>query len=313
VSGYDLHTHLAPVPDALDAPGVERTDEGALRVDGHPVGPPDLYRPDGLVEYLDGVGLDTAVVSVPPPFFRQYLSAEEAAAWVRAVTGGLLAATAGSDRLVPLAYLPLEHPEAALAEYLRVRDDDRFAGVAGSAGGHSISLADARLEPLWAALAADDRLLMLHPGEAPDGRLHEYYLANLLGNPTETGVAAAQLVFGGVLARHPRLRVLLVHCGGVVSAVSGRWQRGADTSRPGVSTAIESPAKAVRRFHVDCLAHDPAVVDLAVSVFGEERMVLGSDWPFPMGAPDPIALVAHRGEAFTRIVAEENARALLQR
>ncbi|GHE29160.1 amidohydrolase family protein [Streptomyces capitiformicae] len=56
----------------------------------------------------------------------------------------------------------------------------------------------------------------------------------------------------------------------------------------------------MRRFYVDCLAHDPAVVDLAVTTFGEDRMVLGSDWPFPMGTQDPRALIAHRGQDFVR-------------
>ncbi|GAA3941289.1 amidohydrolase family protein [Actinomadura viridis] len=308
--GYDLHTHLAPALGALP-PGIERAPGGTLAVDGRPAGPAALYHPERLEEHLDKAGLDGAVVSLPPPFFRQGLPVEWAPAWVRAANEGLLAAVAALPRLAALAYLPLEHPEEALAEYRRIGGDDRFAGVAAAAGGRSVSLADARLEPLWAALEADRRMLLLHPAASPDVRLREFYLENLLGNPSETGVAAAQLVFGGVLSRHPELKVLLVHCGGVVPAVAGRWQHGADTARPGVPPGIEPPARAVRRFHVDCLAHDPAVVDLAVTVFGDDRMVLGSDWPFPMGAADPAALVAHRGAAFTRRVAVRNAESLL--
>lgn len=309
--GHDLHTHLAPRIGPV--PGVEAGPGGTLAVDGRPVGPADLYRPDRLVAHLDAVGLDAAVVSVPPPFFRQHLTADAAGSWVRAVNEGLLAATAGSDRLACLAYLPLEHPATALAEYRRIRHDDRFAGVVAAAGGRSVSPADPRLAPLWTDLDADRRLLLLHPGATPDRRTDEFYLGNLLGNPVETGLAAAHLVFGGVLARRPGMRVLLVHCGGVVPALAGRWQRGADTARPGVPGGVEPPARAVRRFYVDCLAHDPAVVDLAVAVFGADRLVLGSDWPFPMGTDDPLALVAHRGAEFTRRVAVDNARAVLGR
>ena len=291
--GYDLHTHLAP------------------RLGDDRIGPPDLYRPDKLLGYLDAAGLDTAVVSPPPPLFRQHYSAGMAEGWVQSVNDGLLAATASSDRLTALAYLPLEHPDLALAEYRRI--GDQFAGVCAAAGGRTGSLAEPSIAALWTRLDADGRLLMLHPGTAPDPRLDDFYLANLLGNPVETGIAAAQLVFGGVLARHPRMRVLLVHCGGVVPAVVGRWQRGVDTRRPGVPDGVEPPAVAVRRFYVDCLAHNPAVIDLAVTVFGADRMVLGSDWPFPMGSEDPAGLLAHRGAEFARRVAIDNAKAALNR
>src|SRR5690606_39405307 len=88
--------------------------------------------------------------------------------WARAVTDGRVRALAVRPGLRPLAYLPLDNPECAAAEYRRVRDQPGFAGVCGSAGGGSASLADARFEPLWELLSADERLLLLHPGFSPD-------------------------------------------------------------------------------------------------------------------------------------------------
>jgi len=316
MAGIDLHAHLAPALDgatiaALD--GVEATADGRLALDGETSGPPNLYRAERLVAALSRNGLDAATVSVPPPFFRQRLPARLAAPWTQALNAGIIARTMEHPRLLPLAYLPLEHPALALAEYERVRDEPAFVGVVGSAGGASASLADAELAPLWRLLDADGRLLLLHPGNAPDPRLDAFYLGNLLGNPVETSVAAAQLVFGNVLARHPRMRVLLVHCGGCVPVLVGRWARGLATARPGVDAAIEPPHDAVRRLFVDCLAHDPAVVDLAAATFGEDKLVLGSDWPFPMGLDDPRTAVAHREAAFARRVAVDNATAALGR
>ena len=312
--GIDFHTHLAPAPSAFDAlPGVETAADGRLALDGLPLGPPRLYARDALLAALDAADLDEAVVSVPPPFFRQTLEAPDAAAWTRALNLGLMAQTVERPRLLPLAYLPLEHPELALEEYRRCREERGWAGVVASAGGGSVSLADPRLEPLWRELDADARLLLLHPGSSPDARLEDFYFANLLGNPVETAVAAAQLVFGEVLARHPRMRVLLVHCGGCVPSLVGRWDRGLATSRPGVQEGMEPPSTAVRRLWVDCLAHDPALVDRAAEVFGEDKLVLGSDWPFPMGMEDPTDAVAHRDAAFARRVAVENAEVALGR
>jgi len=289
----DFHTHLAPFSD----------DEVK--------GPPALHRPDQLLEQLEASGVDRAVVSIPPPYFRQDLDTDEAAEWVRAVNDGLAAIAAESERLLPLAYLPLEHPEPAIAEARRRRGEDGWVGYCASAGGRSVSLADEALAPLWRALDEDAALLLLHPGTSPDERLEEFYLHNLLGNPVETALAAAQLVFGDVLPTHPRMRVLLVHCGGCVPDLVPRWDHGVATERPGLRPLTEPPSTAVRRVFVDCLVHDPGALDRAVEVFGEDKLLLGSDWPFPMGTKDPKALIAHRGEEFVERVSTANARAAL--
>lgn len=304
--GIDLHTHLAPALARADLPGVG-LDGDVMVLDGNRIGLADLYRPDRLVAYLDAVGLAEAVVTVPPPFYRQHLAVAESAVWVTALNDGLLRAVADQPRLTPLAYLPMEHPQVALAEYERVAGDPRWAGVTAAAGGHSTSLDDDALRPLWRRLDEDGRTVQLHPGHSPDDRLASYYLANLLGNPVETAVAAAQLVFGELLSDFPRIRFVLLHCGGCLPAVVGRWERGHAARRPGVPALTLSPAAAVRRLWVDVLAHDPAVVDLAVAVFGERRLVLGSDWPFPMGIDDPLSLVAHRGREYAERVATTNA------
>lgn len=311
MTSVDLHVHLAPALDTddLGLPDIGRAADGRLTANGAPLGPPALYRPDKAEDYLDRAELHEAVVSIPPPFFRQ--GGLNTARWVRAVNDGILRSTQGHPRLRPLSYLPLEEPELAIREYERVRDEARFAGVCGPAGGRSVSLADARFIPLWKAIDADSRLLLLHPGPSPDTRLDEFYLHNLLGNPVETAVATAQLVFGDVLARHPGLRLLLVHCGGCVPAVAGRWQRGLDTGRPGVHALTEPPSRVLRRVFVDCLAHDPDLLDHAVAVFGQDRIVLGSDWPFAMGTDDPRSQVAHRGTEFVTRVATANAETAL--
>jgi aminocarboxymuconate-semialdehyde decarboxylase len=289
----DFHTHLAPFAhDQVK-------------------GPPALQRPDGLLEHLEQCGLDRAVVSIPPPFFRQGLDAEEAAEWVRAVNDGLAKVAGANEELLPLAYLPLEHPELAIAEMRRLREEGGWVGYCASAGGRSVSLADEALAPLWRALDGDAALLLLHPGTSPDERLDEFYLHNLLGNPVETAIAAAQLVFGDVLPTHPQMRVLLVHCGGCVPDLVPRWDHGVATDRPGLRPLTEPPSTAVRRFFVDCLVHDPGAVDRAIKVFGEDKLVLGSDWPFPMGTKDPVSLIAHRGEEFVERVAVANVRAAL--
>lgn len=284
--GTDLHTHLAPDfgEDALP-PAIELGEDGRYSADGKTLGLPALYRREELIAYLDESRLDRAVVSVPPPFYRQGLGAGAAAAWARELNDGILRRIDGEPRLSALAYLPLEHPDLALSEVRRVAGAG-FVGFTAAAGGRSPSLADASLEPLWEELDERAALLLLHPGESPDPRLEDLYLANLLGNPQETTLAAAQLVFGDVLPRFPALRFLLVHGGGAAAALAGRWERGALTKRPGLRPLTESPLEAVRRLYADTVTHHPQATALATAVFGEDRIVLGSDWPFPMGAYD---------------------------
>lgn len=298
----DVHTHLAP----------------ALPGGSEEVGPDALRDPAGLVAFLDECGTERALVAVPPPFYRQSLGAGEAADWTRALNDGLLAAVAGLDRLAPLAHLPLEHPAVARAELDRVlaegtvRDGGPWAGFGGPAGGLCGPLDAPELAELWARVAASGLPVVLHPAHTPDERLNRHYLDNLLGNPVETAVAAGGLLLGGVLEANPDLRVALLHCGGVLPAVLGRWQRGVDTDRPGVDPAVvgAGPRAAARRLFVDTIAHDPGLIDLTLALLGEDSMVFGSDWPFPMGSR-PRDELAHLDPETVRRIGVTNAARLL--
>lgn len=302
----DVHTHLAPLLDvAALPPGVSEAG-GQYEVDGQRVGPPALYDPPQLVNWIAQVSLDQAWVSIPPPFFRVGLDEAAAHAWVRAANDGILARTTPHPELEALVYLALDHPEVALAELARFQGDPQVTGWVAAAGGGTLPLDDPGLVAVWTAVERSHRPVLLHPGASPDTRLDVHYLANLLGNPVETTIAAAQLVFGNVLSRHPELRPVLVHCGGAVPALVGRWQRGLDTARPGVGPLGLTPRQAVQRFYTDALAHDPGVVDLALAMLGQDRVVLGSDWPFPMGLDDPATAIAHRDPDLRERVARTN-------
>ncbi|MBP2389049.1 amidohydrolase family protein [Aeromicrobium fastidiosum] len=307
----DVHTHLAPAIGGLDAlEGVQVVGD-TVSIDGRVAGPAALYDEAALLGWLAERGLDQAWVSVPPPFFRQGLDPQGTSAWVAALNDGIAERLARHDALHPLAYLPLDQPEVALAEIARLGGDPRFSGWCAAAASGSLRLDDSRLAPVWDALEAGDRPVLLHPGATPDRRLDHHYLANLLGNPVETTVAAAELVFGDVLGRRPLLRIVLVHCGGAVPALVGRWQRGVDSARPGVQPLTIDPREAVRRLWVDCLAHDAALLDLALSAIGGDKVVVGSDWPFPMGLDDPLGSLQHLSAETVHAISHRNVTTLL--
>ena len=112
----------------------------------------------------------------------------------------------------------------------------------------------------------------------------------------ETTVAAAHLVLTGTLARHPDLRILLAHGGGAIVALSGRIRHGqATVAAAGPVPAAAADAEIRRRFLYDSVVHDPQLLRMLVEVVGSERVLLGSDYPFDMADPDPVATVRAAG------------------
>jgi aminocarboxymuconate-semialdehyde decarboxylase len=116
--------------------------------------------------------------------------------------------------------------------------------------------------------------------------METHYLWNTVGNPFETTVNAAQFVLSGAADRHPRARIMLAHGGGVLPALRGRLAHEAEVH----STGIDVQA-ALRRFHVDTVVHDAAVLRGLVDFFGADHVLLGSDYPFDMGVDRPAEIV----------------------
>lgn len=289
LGGWDVHTHIIP-PAVVAAADQGRFGMTAapttLHICSHGVPLHPLAKVDALVERIKNDGLDGAVVSVPPPLFRPDLSSAERASYAQLINDGLLAACqAHAPMLRPFAYLPVEEPE--LAARIAADLDRQWAGaVAGTALG-ALAYSSERYDALWQTLSDRKLPLFIHPGSSPDPRLDHFYLSNLLGNPVETTIAAAHLVFAGVMERFPGLKIILAHGGGCVAALCGRWQQGATTKRPGVPPLALQPREAVRRFFVDSLVHSSSFLAAIVAIIGEDHILLGTDWPFPMGAASP--------------------------
>ena len=286
--GWDVHVHIVP-PAVIEAGergafGM-RTGSGKLTICQHGIALHPISDTQKLLDRVSGDGLDGAIVSVPPPLFRPDLSSVDRRDYARLVNDGLFAACEPHGRkLRPMAYLPVEDPDVAME--IAAELDQGWAGVVMGTDAGALSYASDKLDPLWQSLSERKLPLFIHPGSTPDARLEPFYFSNLIGNPVETTVAAANLVFAGVLHRYPGLKIILAHGGGCLAALCGRWQRGVATKRPDVPALALEPKDAVRRFYVDSLVHSSPVLKMVIEVMGEDRILLGSDWPFPMGAPN---------------------------
>jgi aminocarboxymuconate-semialdehyde decarboxylase len=203
------------------------------------------------------------------------------------------AVRARPDRVAALGAVPLQDPELAADELRALRREGTLAGVEVTASVGGVYLGDPRFEPFWDAAAATGALVFIHPTTRGFGEevFGEYYLWNTVGNPFETTIAAAHMVGSGLLERHPDLRVLLAHGGGAILALRGRL-RHAHRFQPQARERLrESPLDSIRRFHFDTVTHDRELLRALIAWAGPERVLLGSDYPFDMADPDPVATV----------------------
>jgi aminocarboxymuconate-semialdehyde decarboxylase len=201
------------------------------------------------------------------------------------------------ERVCVLGAVPLQDPALAAAELLELMAGGQFAGVEVAASVGGAYLGDPRFEPFWAAAAQAGAVVFVHPTTHgfTDSVFDEYYLHNLVGNPMETTLTAAHMVLGGVMERHPELKVLLAHGGGAILALRGRLRRGHQAVGAARVALTEPPEESIGRFHFDTVTHDSALLRALVDTVGADRVLLGSDYPFNMADPDPVQTVRAAG------------------
>lgn len=291
-SVWDMHAHLVPrsVVEAAEAGRFGMQIDGEkLVVPGGALPLAKLTDLDALLGWMDGRFITGTVLSVPPLLYRYDLGPREAMEWTELVNDGLLTlADEAPDRLLTLAHLPLQAPDVA-AEVAGSAAALAHAGCSIGTSVGDLTLDDPSLEPVFARLDFAGRFVFVHPVETLDPRLARYYLGNLLGNPYETSLAAACLLFSGMTSRYTNIRFCLAHAGGAAPYLVGRWQRGYDTDRPGISPLPMGPRDALRRLWFDSVAHGDAALALLVEEVGADRVLLGSDYPFPMREDEPLA------------------------
>jgi aminocarboxymuconate-semialdehyde decarboxylase len=189
--------------------------------------------------------------------------------------------------------VPLQSPGDAVAELRHAVTALGMLGVEIATTVDSRELDDPDLEPFWSVAEELACLVLIHPCVALAGRgVDRYFLGNLVGNPAESTIALGHLVFGGVLERHPRLRLAIVHGGGFAPYQIGRWDHAFHQGVRGAAANLSRPPSSwVAQIYHDTVLHSPRSLRLLVDVVGAEHVVLGSDYPFEMGDPDPVATV----------------------
>ncbi|GGL44834.1 amidohydrolase family protein [Planomonospora parontospora] len=306
----DVHAHVI-LPEVERAvagqPGLaahreldaRRNGPESLAVSGRMVGEriDRLTRAEVRLAGMDATGVDVQIVS-PSPSHYHYWAGEDLAEKVCRLAGEGVAGhcAQASGRLYGLGLVPLQHP-SLMVKLLDHALGLGLKGVEISSHAPGRELSDPAYEPFWAHAAATGAVVFLHPfGCTLDERLDRWYLSNIVGQPAENAVALSHLIFSGVLDRHPGLKVVAAHGGGYLPTYLGRADHGWKV-RPDAHGCAREPSTYLRELWFDSLVHDPAVLRELVRVTGPERVLLGSDFPFDMGADDPVAVLRAAGLA----------------
>lgn len=248
---------------------------------------PIYYDWAARVRHMDEHGIDAAVVSIGQA--TNY-------AWAPADLAREVAAFSNDDlargsaefpgRIYGIAQVPLQDPAGAVAEATRAVQELGLKGVQLLSSVEGRNLDQIGFDPVFARIEELGVPIFLHPyGLLNESRMSAYYLANVVGFPAEQAMAAASLIFGGVLDRYPGLRVLLAHGGGAFPYILGRIARGTEVLPDQMRT--DHPVRDyLDRFYVDTLIHDDAALGYLFDTIGPDHIVLGTDWPYWMMDPD---------------------------
>ena len=294
-SGHvDVHAHFVP-PESFVAltPGDRAVDVGGLCL---PLTSPSISEVADLVADTDRAGLGVRVLSGPPFTFATEATGTAAAQYAESYNDALNAVCESSDgRLLGLGLVPLRDVDAARTELDRIRDRPGLFGIVVPPvlGGGSFD--DGPLREHAVGAADRDLAVLVHPTQHVHPEYTRHYLANLIGNPTESAVGVASLLLGGVLEATPQLRICFLHGGGSTAALLGRWDHGWRSRSDVREHSTTPPGDAVRGVYFDSLTHHPDLAAALPQRFSPDRIVLGSDYPFDMGDTDPVGSARKAG------------------
>jgi aminocarboxymuconate-semialdehyde decarboxylase len=290
----DVHTHFVPPAvvagarqgNGFDGLRVEDENDGEWLV--HPQGfryplHESFYDIGTRLRSMDERRIDHAVLSIAPTLFMYWADGTDA--FARQANDSLAAfAAASGGRITAIATLPMQHPQAAVAELRRAVAE---LGMPGAQIGPEVEgrpLDGPEFRPVLRAAAELDVPLILHPYYVgTSAGLADFYLTNLVGNPLATVISAARLIFSGTLDELPSLRLVLMHGGGYLPYQIGRLDHGYRV-RPEARGCKLPPSAYLGRFCYDTVTHAPGPLRFLVDLVGADHVVYGTDFPFDMAA-----------------------------
>lgn len=295
----DAHAHLVPptLVDAIKAqadrfPSVRITPEGGFAfAGGMPTRPVSkgLSDIEGRLKWMDDNRIDLQVVGGWLDIFGNDLPVEEGIAWARLYNEHLLAAAKANPRFVPLCLVPLQDGARA-AEVLREAHGQGFKGtmIGTQPKGKGGVLDDASLTPFWEAAHELEMGVAIHPVfESGDDRVHDYGMANAVGRITDMLITFSRLIYAGHVTRYNKAKIIAGIGGAALPYVIGRLRRNYSLDK-----SLGDPDAALATLYYDTIVQDPRTLRYLADIVGADRIMMGSDMPFPIGDLEPKKIVA---------------------
>ena len=303
----DVHTHVLPahLPRWAERFGYG----GFIQLDHHAPCRARMLRDDGTffreieancwdaetrLRECDDVGVDVQVLSTIPVLFAYHTQPQHGLDVARFLNDHLAAMCAAHPtRFQGLGTLPMQAPALAIRELERCVQELGLRGVQVGSHVRGVNLDDPSLRPIWQRAAELNAAVFVHPWEMMGQEtMPRHWLPWLVGMPAESSRALCSVIMGGVLQDAPALRLCFAHGGGSFPGTLGRIDHGWQARPDLCATRIaEPPSHYAQRVWVDALVHEPRALALALDVFGPSKLVVGSDYPFPLGESRPGALV----------------------
>ena len=264
---------------------------------------------------LDAMGLDMQVIKPPPPQCYYAVPLEIAVRSAQMVNDGVAEFVARNpDRLKGFGTVPMPDGHEAAKELERCVTKLGFKGVQVLTNVNGKELSDPAFAPFWKKAEELGVLVVIHPnGFTQAERLSRFYFNNVIGNPLETTIALHYLIFDGVLERHPNLKILAVHGGGYLASYSGRIDHAWGARSDAHGDLPHPPTTYLKRLYFDTVVFTPHQLRELVALYGSDRILMGTDYPFDMADYDPIGHVCSCGfdTATTSAICGGNIKALL--
>ncbi len=290
----DTHNHFYP-PEYLEA---IQTGQSRIKVTIDSEGNPLLHYPgdynivvpghrdiDYRAQVLEEMGVDMQVLTFTTPGVH-IESPERSVELARMVNNNFAKIKEEkSQRFDALATLPLNDPEASVIELERAFSELGFCGVALHSNVNGVALSDKRFWPLYEIADELEAVFDIHPS-FPVGveAMTDYWLMPLLGFTFDTTLAAAKLVFSGVVEKFPKIRWILGHLGGAIPYLAERLDRGYAAFKECRENISLKPSEYLKKFYFDTVNFDTNALQLAIDFAGADHLVAGSDYPHQIGS-----------------------------
>nr|XP_033800486.1 2-amino-3-carboxymuconate-6-semialdehyde decarboxylase isoform X2 [Geotrypetes seraphini] len=287
----DIHSHILPKdwPNLKEGEAKMMIDDKVFRIIQE-----NCWDPEIRIKEMNQTGVTIQALSTVPVMFNYWAKPQDTLDLCHILNNDLASTVQRyNKRFIALGTLPMQAPDLAVQELYRCVKELGFPGVQIGSHINDWNLNSPEIYPFYAAAEELNCSIFVHPWDMQkEKRMSKYWLPWLVGMPAETTTAICSMIMGGIFEKFPKLKVCFAHGGGAFPYTIGRISHGFNV-RPDLCAVDNKvdPRKYLGSFYTDSLVHDPSALKLLINVMGKDKVLLGSDYPFPLGEHIPGQLI----------------------